>query len=123
MKREAFFFLCLNIGFAEANPNRALKISETESPSRGEQANREDGAASGWGHSRTCPELVEGLPLKISPYFFCKESTESKIFFLLLALFFTKNPGFLRGYSFGTQKVVGRLTEYDFSGNSFLVSA
>jgi len=45
--------------------------------------------------------------------------TESKIFFLLLALFFTKNPGFLRGYSFGTQKVVGRLTEYDFSGNSF----
>ena len=36
------------------------------------KAEREDGAASGWGHSRACPELVEGLPLKLSPNLFVK---------------------------------------------------
>src|SRR3990167_2151556 len=36
------------------------------------KAECEDGAASGWGHSRACPEFVEGLPLKLSPYFFIK---------------------------------------------------
>ena len=36
------------------------------------KAECEDGAASGWGHSRACPEFVEGLPLKLSPYFFVK---------------------------------------------------
>lgn len=53
--------------------SRAKKIikSEAESPARGGQAS-EDGAVSGWGHSRACPELVEGLPSKISSYFFVK---------------------------------------------------
>ena len=112
MKREAFFFLCLNIGFAEANPNRALKISETESPSRGKQANREDGAASGWGHSRACPELVEGLPLKLSPNFFVKSPPNPKFSSSFLLSFSSKTLDFSGAFifnGFGPPNLTARL--------------